>query len=210
MTDTTPPQKAPGFNWDSRFDTPEYVFGREPSGFVPKVIGLLPKGARVLLIADGEGRNSVGLAKAGFDVVAMEASKVGQDKARALAAEQGVAVDFRLAKVEDWDWAENEFDAVVGIFIQFASPALRSEMHKGIARTLKPGGLVMLHGYGPKQIEYNTGGPRVLENLYTLELLRGDFPGWEELLAEAYDQEIAEGVGHVGMSALVVVIAKMP
>ena len=210
MNDSTTPQKGRGMNWDTRFDTPDYVFGREPSGFVPKVVELLPKGARVLLIADGEGRNSVGLAKAGFDVVAMEASKVGQDKARALAAEHGVEVDFRLAKVEDWDWTPEAFDAVVGIFIQFAPPALRSEMHKGIARTLKPGGLVMLHGYGPKQIEYNTGGPRVLENLYTLEMLRADFPGWEELVAEAYEKEIAEGIGHVGMSDLVDFIARKP
>ncbi len=210
MSDTPTPQKAPGFNWDSRFATADYIFGRAPSGFVQRRIGLLPAGSRVLSLADGEGRNSVGLAAGGHEVVAMEASKIGQDKARALAEEQGVTVDFRLARIEDWDWDEAEFDAVVGIFIQFAPPALRAEIHRGIARTLKPGGLVMLHGYGPRQIEYKTGGPRILENLYTLELLRGDFPGWEEVVAEEYDTEIAEGTGHVGMSALVDFIARKP
>ena len=38
--------------------------------------------------------------------------------------------------------------------------------------TLRPGGLILIQGYGPKQLEYGTGGPKVAENLYTEALMR--------------------------------------
>ena len=142
-------------------------------------------------------------------VVAMEASVVALGKARDLAAERGVAVDFRQSSVEDWDWSL-PFDAVVGVFIQFAPPALRAVIHAGIAKAVVPGGLVLLHGYAPRQIGYGTGGPPVVENLYTLEALRADFPGWTVLRAEDYDADLSEGTRHVGKSALIDFIARKP
>ena len=161
--------------WDKRYAEPGYLFGTEPAAFLARESGVIAPGARVLCLADGEGRNSVWLAGQGLRVVAMEASVVALGKARDLAAERGVAVDFRQSSVEDWDWSL-PFDAVVGVFIQFAPPALRAVIHAGIAKAVVPGGLVLLHGYAPRQIGYGTGGPPVVENLYTLEALRADFP----------------------------------
>lgn len=196
--------------WDERYATEDYLFGKAPAAFVTRRMGLVPKGSRVLSLADGEGRNSVGFAEAGHKVTAMEAAAAGQAKARLLAEERGVSVDFVQAQIEDWDWAPGAFDAVAGIFIQFAPPPLRSAIHAGIGRTLRSGGLVLLHGYAPRQVKNGTGGPASPENLYTLDLLRADFPGWEVLVAEDYDATIAEGTAHVGISALVDFIARKP
>jgi SAM-dependent methyltransferase len=201
---------SPAPHWEQRYAVPEYLFGTAPAAFVTRHAGLLPAGSRVLSLADGEGRNSVGFAEAGHRVTAMETVAVAQEKARKLAAARGVTVDFVRSDIEDWDWAPEAFDAVAGIFIQFAPPALRSAIHAGIARTLRPGGLVLLHGYAPRQIHNGTGGPSSAENLYTLDLLRGDFPGWPVLVAEDYDATIAEGTAHVGISALVDFIARKP
>ena len=195
--------------WDKRYAEPGYLFGTEPAAFLAREAGVIASGARVLCLADGEGRNSVWLAGQGLNVVAMEASGVAWGKARDLAAARGVAVDFRQSSVEDWDWSQ-PFDAVVGVFIQFAPPALRRVMHQGIARAVVPGGLVLLHGYAPRQIGYGTGGPPVVENLYTLESLRADFPGWQVLRAEDYDADLSEGSRHVGKSALIDFIARKP
>ncbi|THD82192.1 class I SAM-dependent methyltransferase [Aliigemmobacter aestuarii] len=196
--------------WDERFAGPGYLFGTDPVAFLPAHAGLIPAGGRVLSLADGEGRNSVWLAGQGFRVTAMEASGVALEKARALARARDVTVDSRQADIADWDWDAGPWDAVVGIFIQFAAPALREAIHKGIARGLRPCGRVFLHGYAPRQIGYGTGGPRAVENLYTLDALRADFPGWRVLVARDEDREIAEGTGHVGKSALIDFVAEKP
>jgi hypothetical protein len=77
-----------------------------------------------------------------------------------------------------------------------------------MARSLKPGGLVLIEGYTPKQLEYNTGGPSKLENLYTAELLRSSFAGFEVLELREYEAELEEGSRHAGTSALIDFVAR--
>ncbi|MFN3936614.1 MAG: class I SAM-dependent methyltransferase [Gemmobacter sp.] len=196
--------------WNDRYATPEYIFGTAPADFLRRVAPLIPAGAEVLCLADGEGRNSVWLAERGCRVTATEPSANALAKARALAAARDVAVDFRQVPVEDWDWRAEAFDAVAGIFIQFAGPDLRARIHAGIAHTLRPGGLVLLHGYALRQPAYGTGGPRDAAHLYDLPALRADFPGWEVLVAQDHDADLNEGTRHVGRSALVDFVARKP
>ncbi|MDX2483360.1 MAG: methyltransferase domain-containing protein [Pseudodonghicola sp.] len=195
--------------WDKRYQRDGYLFGTEPAGFVREQARALAPGSRVLCLADGEGRNSVHLAELGHEVTAFDASVVAQDKARALAADRGVSVAFHHAGVEDWDWSQ-PYDAVVGVFIQFAPPDLRDRLFGWMAQAVAPGGRVMLHGYAPRQVGYGTGGPGVPENLYTEALLRQAFEGWEILRLADYDREIDEGPGHSGRSALVDLVARKP
>jgi hypothetical protein len=69
---------------------------------------------------------------------------------------------------------------------------------------------VLLQGYTPKQLDYGTGGPGVLENLYTPEILRAAFGDWviEELVE--YEEDVSEGRGHSGRSALIGMVARKP
>jgi len=106
------------------------------------------------------------------DVHAVDVSPVALEKARKLAAARGVTLDFELADVLDWTWPEAAYDLVVAIFIQFAPPPERDRITAGIRRTLKPGGVLILQGYTPKQIEFATGGPPHAANMYTAALLR--------------------------------------
>lgn len=196
--------------WNERFSAPGYFFGLEAAMFLRDNAHLLSKGARTLAVADGEGRNSVFMAGRGLDVTAMDNSPVGVEKARALAADHGVSVDFRVADIYGWQWPPNTYDIVAAIFIQFAPPTERAEIFNGIRTTLKPGGLLLLHGYTPKQIEYGTGGPPYVENMYTVPMLRQAFDGFDILRLEEYDREIHEGTGHSGNSALIDLVARKP
>lgn len=196
--------------WDERYATQDYVFGTEPSGFLVRHSGLLTPGAKALAVADGEGRNSVFMAEKGLHVTAMDSSEKGLDKARRLAVERKVAVDFRLADLKTWTWEPEAYDAVAAIFIQFAAPDFREEIFDGIERTLKPGGLLLLHGYTPRQLAYGTGGPSAVENLYEPDMLAKRFGSWEFLRLEEYTAELDEGAGHSGTSALVDLIARKP
>jgi len=196
--------------WNGRFAGDSYTFGTRPAAFLEDNAHYLPPRSRVLVPADGEGRNSVFLAEQGHRVVATDISLAGIAKARKLADERRVSVEFRHLDLSGWDWPEAHFDAVVAVFIQFAPPAFRDEMFAGMKRAARPGGVVLLHGYTPKQLEYRTGGPSIVEQLYTEELLRAAFGDWELLRLQAYERELDEGAGHKGRSAVIDLVARRP
>jgi SAM-dependent methyltransferase len=189
--------------WDTRFAGSDYFFGTEPNAFLVRAIRRVPAGQRVLLVADGEGRNGVFAAEQGYRVTTFDVSPVAVAKAQTLAAERGVDITTHVAGIEEWGWSPERVDAVAAIFIQFAPPGARARAFEGILRTLRPGGLLLLHGYTPRQLHYGTGGPSFAENMYTQELLREAFADHELLELTEYDAEIAEGPGHHGMSALI-------
>jgi len=194
--------------WNARFSVPDYVFGTAPNGFLASHAGLLGPGQRALCVADGEGRNSVWLAEQGLDVTAFDLSPVGVEKARRLADERGVRVRYEVASVFDWTWPSGAFDVVAAIFVQFADPAMRSFMFERIVASLKPGGLLMLEGYTPKQLEHGSGGPKQVENLYTEELLREAFRALDLLELREYEAVLSEGSRHTGRSALIDLVAR--
>ena len=196
--------------WNGRFAGESYVFGTRPAAFLLENAHHVSPRSRVLVPADGEGRNSVFLAERGHRVVATDIAEKGVAKARKLAAARRVDVEFQHLDLRGWRWPEAEFDAVVGVFIQFAPPALRDEIFSGMKRSVRPGGVLLLHGYTPKQLEYRTGGPPVVEQLYTEELLRTAFRDWELLRLEAYERELDEGEGHRGRSAVIDLVARRP
>jgi len=169
---------------------------------------VLRAGGLALCVADGEGRNSVWLAAQGLEVTAFDISRVGVDKARKLAAERGVSVRHEVVGVYDFAWPEAAFDVVAAIFVQFADPAMRGFMFERMARALEPGGLLLLEGYTPKQLEYRTGGPSRVENLYTEPMLREAFASLEILELRQYEALVAEGSQHSGRSALVDLVAR--
>ena len=205
---TAAPRK-PTTDWNERFATPDYVFGREPSQFVVRMEPRLARGSRVLCIADGEGRNSVYLAAKGHKVEANDFSANAIAKARKLASDAGVAVDFQQADLAAWAWPEHRYNAVFAVFFQFAKPDFRNSIFAGLKRTVMPGGRIFLHGYTPKQLDYKTGGPPDVERMYTEDLLRTAFADCEIETLESYETELQEGPGHSGMSALIDLVARI-
>jgi cyclopropane fatty-acyl-phospholipid synthase-like methyltransferase len=194
--------------WEARFAGPDYHFGTEPNAFLKSKAGLLKPGQKALSIADGEGRNGVFLAEQGLDVLAMDFSPTALAKSRALARQRGVTIRTEQADLDTWRWPVEAFDVVVAIFFQFCAPVLRTRVFDGIKRALKPGGLLLMEGYTPKQREYKTGGPSEVENLYTRKLLEESFANFASVEIREYDSEIHEGPGHGGMSALIDLVGR--
>jgi SAM-dependent methyltransferase len=184
--------------WSDRYRAvgEDFLFGTAPNRFLASQAALLARGRRALSIADGEGRNAVWLAGQGLQVTAK------------LAAAARVAVDFIHADALNWDYPEAGFDLVVGVFIQFAAPAERDALFANMKRALRPGGRVVLQGYTPKQLDYRTGGPSAVENLYTPELLRGSFADCDIELLTEYEDVLDEGLAHRGRSALIGMVAR--
>ncbi len=190
--------------WEGRYAPESYLFGTAPNAFLTRQKARLPKSGRALSIADGEGRNGVWLAEQGLDVVSMDFSTRAQVKAQALAASRGVKITTEAVDLTTWEWPADAFDVVVAIFAQ---PLERTRLFAGIRRALKPGGLALVEGYPPKQLEYGTGGPGEVERLYTRAQLEAGFAGFSSVEITEYDAEIYEGDGHGGMSALIDLVA---
>ncbi len=196
--------------WDERYATDDYIFGTAPNVFLASQAGLIRSGMRALAIADGEGRNGVWLAEQGAQVLAIDVSPVALEKARKLAEERRVILEFEQADVLNWDWPEETYNLVAAIFIQFAPPPERDRIIAGIRRALKPGGLLILQGYTPKQLEFATGGPPDAANMYTADLLRKWFGDWDITHLNEHESFINEGTHHHGMSALIDLVAIKP
>ena len=193
--------------WNDRFSVDHYLFGQDANHYLVEQQKYLKTGS-VLAIADGEGRNSVWLAQQGLQVDAFDFSPVAIQKAQKLAQSKDAQVHFVCSDWQSFDWGQDRYDYVVGIFFQFADPQDRKELFAKMHQTLKPGGLMIIQGYGEKQLEYKTGGPGVLENLYTEELLKSTFSDYQVLDSRTYEKEISEGDGHEGMSSLVGFVGK--
>jgi cyclopropane fatty-acyl-phospholipid synthase-like methyltransferase len=200
----------PRETWDARFSSDEYIFGTEPNVWLAQHADLFKPGMRVLAVADGEGRNSVWMAQQGLQVDAFDISPVGIEKAKKLAQQQGVDVNFSIHGVEDYPWTTGDYDAVVAIFIQFADPDTRATLFKRMKSALKPDGVILLQGYTPKQLDYKTGGPPNLSHLYTEELLQDAFGDLDVLELTSYEQVLTEGTQHHGQSALIGLVARRP
>lgn len=194
--------------WDERYRTDDYIFGTAPNVFLASQAALIRPGIRALAIADGEGRNGVWLAEQGARVHAVDFSRAALEKARKLAAARGVTLEIEQADILSWNWPEAAYDLVAAIFIQFAPPPERERIIAGIRRCLKPGGLLILQGYTPKQVEFGTGGPPNPANMYTADLLRDWFGDWEILHLAEHESVISEGSHHHGMSALIDLVAR--
>ena len=202
--------------WSKRYSDAgkEYLFGTEPNRFLARHEALLQNGGSAISIADGEGRNSVWLAGLGLKVTGVEISAVAIEKARHLAAARKAEVEFIQADMLATSFPPTDlqgaFDWVIGIFIQFVGPQGRDRQFEVMKRLTRPGGHILLLGYTPKQLEYGTGGPSAIENLYTEDMLRSAFADWDiEELVE-YEDTSAEGTGRLVRAALIGMVARNP
>ena len=208
MTGPTFPDAAT--TWNKRFENPDYIFGLEPNEYLRGHAAQIPRGSHVLCVADGEGRNSVWLARQGMRVQAFDIAEVGVAKARKLAADANVAVDFSVADCDRWPWPVEAYDAVVAIFVQFADPAMRERLFANMIASLKRGGVLILQGYTPKQLQYKTGGPPFESHLYTAELLRIAFAALTIVELCECEADLSEGTQHHGRSALIGMVVRKP
>lgn len=194
--------------WDERYSADEYIYGKDPNKFLANSAANLPKG-KILCVAEGEGRNAVYLATHGYEVVAVDSSSVGLEKAKKLANERGVTIETIVADLAHFDIEPESWDGVVSIFAHLP-PAARKELHKKIVSGLRPGGVLILEAYRPDQLKYKTGGPPTAELMMTLQSLEDELLGLEFEYAVELDRDVTEGQFHTGTGAVVQIIGRKP
>lgn len=199
----------PQATWNQRFAGGPYLFGEAPNAYLQAQAAHLAPGT-ALAVADGEGRNGVWLARQGLQVDAFDFSDNAVRKAHALAAKHRVALNGVCRDWQSFDWQLAHYDNIVGIFFQFATPDERACLFQRMDASLKPGGTLIIQGYSPRQLDFNTGGPGKLAHLYDEALMLDAFGHLNILDLRTYETDISEGTGHKGMSGLLGLTARKP
>ncbi len=195
--------------WDERYAPSTYFYGTEPNDFLKEQVHFIPPGGTVLCLGEGEGRNAVFLAGRGYDVCALDQSRVGLAKAEQLAVAKSVRIQTLVADLDGYRFEPGRWDGIVSIWCHLPS-AIRTAVHRQVLTALKPGGVFVLEAYTPDQIRYGTGGPKDVDLLPTLAELRHDLDGMEIAFAREGERMVQEGAGHHGMSAVVQIVARKP
>lgn len=202
--------KDAAHRWNERFSTNEALFGEDPNGWLFEHADKIPASARVVCLADGQGRNGLYLARKGHQVTSFDVSTVAIDQLRQKALRTGCKIDAQVIDIANWRPESGSLDAVVAIFFQFADPALRESVFSAIAQAIRPGGLLIIEGYGTRQLYHRTGGPGVIENLYSPNTITNSFVQWPVLASRDCDMVLNEGDGHKGMSHVVSAVLRKP
>ncbi|RCS54292.1 class I SAM-dependent methyltransferase [Bremerella cremea] len=195
--------------WDERFGQSEYVYGTEPNSFLAESIHYLPPSGRVLCLCEGEGRNAVFLARLGYQVSGVDVSAEGKKKAERLAEQQGVSIEYHLADLSKFDFGQQRWDAVISISAHLPS-TVQADIYPQVFNALKENGVFLLESYHPKQLAYGTGGPKDVDMLMTLEIIRNHFPDLEVLHAAELEREVTEGTFHTGNAYVTQFIGRKP
>ena len=191
--------------WDKRYSTDDYVYGTEPNSFLVENAGLL-KGP-VLSLAEGEGRNAVYLASLGLRVHGVDGSKVGLAKAEALARSREVEISTELADLSIFTPEPHHYGSVISISAHLPS-RIRHVLYPKVERSLVPGGVILLEAFSESQLTRDTGGPKDLDMLMTIEKVAREFPSCEPILLRELEREVCEGAFHSGPALVVQFIGK--
>jgi SAM-dependent methyltransferase len=191
--------------WDQRYADAEYVYGTDPNDFFKQELDRLQPG-KILLPAEGEGRNAVYSAGKGWEVWAFDQSEVGRKKALKLASGRGVSIRYDLHDLATVEYPENYFDAIASIFVHTPGEK-RQAIHRNLVRFLKPGGTLILAGFTKEQLKFNSGGPKEISWLFSKEELTTDFAGLRIQSIDQPETEIREGDFHRGRASVIQLVA---
>ena len=195
--------------WDARYEAEAYAYGTEPNAYFQRQLEALPPG-RLLLLAEGEGRNAVYAARKGWQVTAVDFSDEGRAKALRLAGSQEMHLDYQMADLTALTWQRPGYYDAIGLIYVHLPPATREAVHAAAATSLAPGGHLMLEAFGPRQLGLSSGGPRAAELLYDPGLLATDFAGLTLLENHELGVVLDEGSFHAGPASVVRLLARRP
>lgn len=185
--------------WDVRYSSEQYIYGKEPNVFLREEILKLKPG-KILFPGEGEGRNSVFAAKMGWEVTAFDSSFVAKQKAQALASENNVGINYLNIDFSEIDFEPNSFDCIA---LSFVHTANRQKNHRRLLQFLKPGGIILIDAFSKNQINYNSGGPKKVELLFSEEELKDDFSSLSKIEIISIETKLDESKYHSGKASII-------
>lgn len=198
--------------WDSRYSSEDYAYGISPNNFFKYAIDKFELTGKILLPAEGEGRNAVYAAKNGLSVTAFDISKEGKRKALKLAEKENVEINYEVGNFFELDIINEQYDCAALIYAHFPPPIL-SSYYKKIAELVKPAGYIILEGFSTGHLELRkqnpkVGGPDKLEMLFSEDAIKSYFSDFEIIHLEEVEIELNEGEFHNGIGKVIRFVGK--
>lgn len=198
--------------WDNRYANKDYAYGIAPNNFFKSAIEEYKIDGKILLPAEGEGRNAVYAAKKGLNVKAFDISIEGKRKALQLATKENVTIKYEVGDFFDLDLINEKYDSAALIFAHFPNQIL-SKYHNKVADLIKEGGIIILEGFSTGHLPLrmknpNIGGPNKIEMLFTEKSIKDDFSDFEIIKLEEIEIELKEGNFHNGKGKVIRFIGK--
>lgn len=195
-------------NWDKRYSISDYVYGEEPNGYFREALASFSPG-KILLPADGEGRNGVYAATQGWEVDAFDQSGQAREKALQLAQRKGIRINYQVLDFQQIyeTYPKESFD-VIGLIFAHMPPEIKEGYFPQLPDLLKPGGCILIEGFSRNHVAYQQknpgiGGPPDVEMMYSEEIIRRLFPEMEIVRLSEEEIQLNEGLGHNGLGAVV-------
>jgi SAM-dependent methyltransferase len=175
--------------WNERYaSAPAIWSGRPNPQLVAEASRLSP--GRALDVGAGEGADAIWLAEHGWTVTAVDISGVALARAaqHAQAAGDDVAPRITFEERDFTAWAPDvgSFDLVSAQFIH-VPPDRRDGLNRALAAAVAPGGVLLIVGHHPLDLETGLRRPSRADLLFTAEDVVGvlDPAEWEILATEA-------------------------
>ncbi len=193
--------------WDERYGAKDYAYGETPNDYFKSALNTYQPKGKLLLPAEGEGRNAVYAAQLGLDVTAFDISVEGQKKANQLASKHQVNIDYRVGDFLKMDFPLNTFESLGLIYAHFPPP-LKTPIYEKIHTLIKPGGLVILEGFSKNHIPLQqanpkVGGPKHIDFLFSEATIKQDFPNYDIVELTESEVELNEGDFHIGTAKVI-------
>ncbi len=192
--------------WDTRYSHPGHAYGTAPNDFLRAHYTALPMG-RILSLCEGEGRNAVFLASAGYKVSSVDASRVGMENAEVLAQQRNVKIETEVADMTAYTIQPNCWDGIVFIFAHLPQ-LIRRRIYRQAIAGLRPAGVLLLESYGPNQLKFNTGGPKDIDMLPSLAQVQTELAGLDFIIAREVEREVLEGNFHSGRGSVLQIVGR--
>lgn len=199
--------------WDESYNIKEYRYGETPNLFFKQIIDTLPIG-KILLPADGEGRNGVYAATRGWSVDAFDQSQQAKEKALRLAQKNNVDISFKVIDFEDIseNYIVDSYDVIALTYVHLPEQ-LKAKYHRSLLPLLKVGGHIIIEGFTKEHVKYQqqnpmAGGPPHVDMMYSKQEIISIFDSLEIDLLEEKEIKLAEGIGHNGKASVIRFVGK--
>lgn len=183
--------------WHERYSGEEYYYGKNPNEFLKQFIDGQGFKGRMLLPAEGEGRNAAYSSISGWHVEAFDNCEEARKKALKLAQFYNTKLHYETNSIEHFNIKPEFYNAASLIYVHIPR-GLRKSFSLKLWESMHIGGKLIIEVFSKKQIERNSFGPKDPELLYSKNELIHDFSCFR---TEAISEEVIqlnEGIGHQG------------
>ena len=192
--------------WNNRYSDTTMAYGEEPNEFFKSQLLKLEKG-RILLPAEGEGRNAVYSATLGWEAYAFDISEEGKKKADVFAEKNNVSIDYKVGGFNEVIYKKESFDCIGLISAHFLAH-LKPGYHKILDTYLRKGGIVILEGFSKSHLAISSknpkaGGPKNIDMLFSIDEINQDFRNFEIIELSEQEVNLSEGLYHNGKSSVI-------